>query len=71
MKVQGALCTELMLWWENAGMGTAITIHGARNTKTKSSPGEAQKDSQGGKDTKRNPEVLRKRKAEVKTHRSA
>ena len=30
--------TELMLWWERAGMGTAITIHGARNTKLKSSP---------------------------------
>ena len=28
---------ELMLWWERAGIGTAITIHGARNTKLKSS----------------------------------
>ena len=52
--------------------------HGNGNSNTRSKKhkdekqhGEAQKDSQGGEDTKRNPEVLRKRKAEVKTHRNA
>lgn len=37
----------------------------------KKQPREAQKGSWREKDTKRNPEVLRKRKAEAKRHRSA
>ena len=72
VRVQGSLCPHRA----HALVGKSRHRNSNYDTRSKKhkaekQPGEAQKDSQGGKDTKRNPEVLRKRKAEVKTHRSA
>lgn len=43
----------------------------SKKHKDEKHPREAQKESQREKRTKRNPEVLRRRKAEVKTHGNA
>lgn len=51
------------------GNGRDNTV--SKTHKDEKKPREAQKGSWREKDTKRNPEVLRKRKAEAKTHRSA
>ena len=72
MQAQGVLCPHRAhgLVEEsrhgNSNYGTVSKKH-----KDEKQPREAQKESQREKGTKRNPEVLRKRKAEVKTHRSA
>lgn len=71
MQAQGALSSQSS--WsggrEQHGSSNYSTV--SKKHKDEKHPREAQKESQREKRTKRNPEVLRRRKAEVKTHGSA